>query len=189
MVRLDRIYTGGGDGGETSLGDGGRVAKDCARVAAMGDVDELNSVLGLAILEAGAGTELAQQLGSVQNDLFDVGADLAVPESPDGANARTRLRVTALYVSALERWIDAVNADLPPLTSFVLPGGTPLACRLHVARAVCRRAERAAVTLSRTEPVTPELLTYLNRLSDLLFVLSRAANAGSEPLWQPGLRR
>lgn len=184
MVRLDRIYTGGGDTGETSLGDGSRVAKDDARIVAMGDVDELNAALGLAILEADA--DLAKALTGVQNDLFDVGADLAVP-LPDQAG-RSRLRITPAYGAALEAWIDRANADLPPLTSFVLPGGTPLACRLHVARAACRRAERSVVTLARHQPVTPELVIYLNRLSDLLFVLSRAANLGQEPLWVPGLR-
>ncbi len=188
MIRLDRIYTGGGDAGQTSLGDGARVGKDVARVQAMGDVDELNALLGQAILAADA--DLAAKLADVQNDLFDVGADLAVPLPVDDAppTRKPRLRITPAYAAALEAWIDAANADLPPLTSFILPGGTALACHLHVARTVCRRAERSVVALARQEPVTPALLVYLNRLSDLLFVLSRLANAGAEPLWRPGLR-
>lgn len=191
MVRLDRIYTKGGDRGETSLGDGSRVAKDDLRVAAYGDVDELNAVLGLAVCEADAA--LAAGLSRLQNDLFDLGADLCVPQSPEemppegDAPGKSRLRVTAAQVTALEEWIDRVNAALPPLTSFILPGGSRLAAQLHVARTVCRRAERAMVALARAQTLNPAALHYINRLSDLLFVLARAANPpGEEPLWQPG---
>ena len=191
MVRLDRIYTKGGDRGETSLGDGSRVAKDDLRVAAYGDVDELNAVLGLVLCEAD--DALAAGLSRLQNDLFDLGADLCVPQPPEetppdgGAPGKSRLRVTAAQVTALEEWIDRVNAALPPLTSFILPGGSRLAAQLHVARTVCRRAERAMVALARAQTLNPAALHYINRLSDLLFVLARAANPpGAEPLWQPG---
>ena len=183
MVRLDRIYTKGGDGGETSLGDGSRRPKDDVRVAAYGDVDELNAVMGLAACLAP--DDWREGLVRIQNDLFDLGADLCVPEAPD--SSRSRLRVTEPQVEALEAWIDTVNAGLPPLTSFILPGGGQLAARLHLARTVCRRAERATVTLSRLETINPAVLRYLNRLSDLLFVLARAANPpGQEVLWRPG---
>jgi cob(I)alamin adenosyltransferase len=191
MVRLDRIYTKGGDRGETSLGDGSRVAKDDLRVTAYGDVDELNAVLGLAICEADAA--LAVGLSRLQNDLFDLGADLCVPQSPEemppekDSPGKSRLRIRPDQVTALESWIDRVNEALPPLTSFILPGGTRLAAQLHVARTVCRRAERAMVALARAQTLNPAALHYINRLSDLLFVLARAANPpGTEPLWQPG---
>ena len=167
-VRLTRIYTRGGDKGETSLGDGSRVSKLDPRVAAMGEVDELNSLVGWA-----GGLE------RVQNELFDVGADLSVPY----AGNEERLRVTEEAVERLEREIDEVNETLPDLKSFVLPGGNERAARLFLARAVCRRAERAVLVVSDTNPLVP---TYLNRLSDLLFVLARAANDGDEPLWKPG---
>lgn len=167
-VRLTRIYTRGGDKGETSLGDGSRVSKLDPRVAAIGDVDELNSLVGWA-----GGLE------RVQNELFDLGADLSVPF----AGHEDRLRLTQEAVERLEREIDETNAALPELKSFVLPGGGERAARLFLARAVCRRAERAVLAVSDTNPLAA---TYLNRLSDLLFVLARDANAGDEPLWKPG---
>jgi cob(I)alamin adenosyltransferase len=167
-VRLTRIYTRGGDKGETSLGDGSRVSKLDSRVAAMGDVDELNSFLGMA-----------GGLDRIQNELFDLGADLSVPFAEGGE----RLRVTDEAISRLEEEIDATNQTLPDLKSFVLPGGSERAARLFHARAVCRRAERAVLAVPDTNPLAA---IYLNRLSDLLFVLARAANAGDEPLWKPG---
>jgi cob(I)alamin adenosyltransferase len=167
-VRLTRIYTRGGDKGETSLGDGSRVSKLDSRVAAMGDVDELNSFLGMA-----------GGLDRIQNELFDLGADLSVPFAEGGE----RLRVTDEAISRLEEEIDATNQTLPDLKSFVLPGGSERAARLFLARAVCRRAERAVLAVPDTNPLAA---IYLNRLSDLLFVLARAANAGDEPLWKPG---
>jgi cob(I)alamin adenosyltransferase len=181
-VRLDRIYTRGGDAGETSLGSGERVAKDDARIEAYGDVDELNALLGVALARGAA----ADPLERIQNDLFDVGADLAVPLSD---TKRQRLRVTAEQVAWLEQRCDEANADLPMLRSFILPGGTETAALLHLARTVCRRAERRVVTLAGREEVNPQARAYLNRLSDLLFILARAANAqagAEEPLWKPG---
>jgi cob(I)alamin adenosyltransferase len=178
-VRLTRIYTRGGDAGETSLGDGSRVSKLDPLLEAYGAVDELNSLLGLARAAAG---ETAPVLERVQNELFDVGADLSVPFAEDDG----RLRVTQAYVDRIEADCDDANAALPELRSFVLPGGTELAARLHVARAVCRRAERDALRAGRERAVNPIALVYLNRLSDLLFILARAANAGAEPLWKPG---
>jgi cob(I)alamin adenosyltransferase len=176
-VRLTRIYTRGGDGGETSLGDGSRVAKTDARVAAMGDVDELNSAVGWAAVAADG--ELREALARIQNELFDVGADLSVPGASDDA-----LRVTQAQVAALEGACDAWNERLEPLRSFVLPGGTELAARLFLARAVCRRAERTVLAVDAPGPLVG---VYLNRLSDLLFILARAANPpGEEPLWRPG---
>jgi cob(I)alamin adenosyltransferase len=184
-VRLTRIYTRGGDTGETSLGEGTRVRKSHPRLDAYGTVDELNSVLGLA-LARGLPDEFAQWLAQVQNDLFDLGADLAVPLEDE----RERLRVTQEQVARLEELCDLVNERLEPLKSFVLPGGTEAAALLHVARAVCRRAERVTAGLAEAESVSPAALAYLNRLSDLLFILARAANAGSpEPLWRPGGER
>jgi len=183
-VRLDRIYTRGGDAGETSLGSGTRVGKDDARIDAYGDVDELNAVLGVA-LARGVPEPAASWLGRVQNELFDLGADLAVPLD----DARERLRVTGEQVERLEGWCDEANEALPMLRSFILPGGSEAAALLHLARTVCRRAERRAVGLRRRESVNPEALAYLNRLSDLLFILARAANAATgveEPLWKPG---
>jgi cob(I)alamin adenosyltransferase len=167
-VRLTRIYTRGGDKGKTSLGDGSRVSKLDPRVAAMGEVDELNSLLGVA-----------GGLDRIQNELFDLGADLSVPF----VEGDERLRVTDEAVSRLEEEIDAANEALPELKSFVLPGGSERAARLFVARAVCRRAERAVLAVPNTNPLAA---IYLNRLSDLLFVLARAANGGEEPLWKPG---
>jgi cob(I)alamin adenosyltransferase len=177
MVYLSRIYTKAGDRGETGLGDGSRVPKDHPRVIAYGEVDELNAVLGL-VKAAEVEPEL---LPDIQNDLFDVGADLCV-------RGDAGLRVTARQTQRLEEAIDRVNERLTPLTSFVLPGGTVAAAWLHVARAVCRRAERAVVTLMRTEAVNENALVYLNRLSDLLFVLARAANddGKGDVLWVPG---
>jgi cob(I)alamin adenosyltransferase len=188
MVYLSRIYTRAGDAGETGLGDGRRVAKDHPRVAAYGTVDELNAVLGLVASVPGAPE--AELLRSVQNDLFDVGADLCWPQQPDEQPGQC-LRVTPEQVARLERAIDRLNEPLRPLTSFVLPGGTPAAAWLHLARTVCRRAERAAVALARAEPVNPQAVAYLNRLSDLLFVLARAANdnGNTDVLWVKGQSR
>jgi len=190
VVRLDRIYTRGGDLGETSLGDGHRVAKHNPRVSAYGTVDELNAALGVARLHADGGA-MGDWLERIQNDLFDVGADLCVPPPPeDEERHRSRLRVCPEQVAWLEQRIDEVNGSLPPLTSFVVPGGTPLSAHLHVVRTVCRRAERDVCALAAQEPVTPEVIAYLNRLSDLLFVLARAANeGGGEALWSPGAGR
>jgi len=184
MVYLSRIYTRTGDQGETSLGDGGRVPKDHSRVAADGSVDELNAVLGLLLTQR---PDEAELLRSIQNDLFDVGADLCVPQPADEA-AGARLRVRPEQAARLEAAIDRLNANLKPLTSFVLPGGRPAAAWCHLARTVCRRAERAVVTLAHAEPVNPEVVVYLNRLSDLLFVLARVYNnnGGEDVLWQPG---
>ena len=184
-VRLTRIYTRGGDRGETSLGDGSRVSKLDCRIGAFGAVDELNSHIGVAL--AGELPEpFRPVLERVQNELFDVGADLSVPYGVgDG-----RLRVTQEQIDALESACDRFNADLPALKSFVLPGGTGAAARLHVARTVCRRAERDALVASQELDIHPLVLVYLNRLSDLLFILARAANAGrAEPLWKPGSSR
>ena len=180
-VRLTRIYTGGGDRGETSLGDGTRVPKLDCRIAAFGAVDELNSHIGLA-LAADLPAELREVLTRVQNELFDLGADLSVP-----FGVTDRLRISDAQISALEHDCDRFNAELPDLTSFVLPGGSELAARLHVARAVCRRAEREALEAAEQMEINQLALVYLNRLSDLLFILARTANAGRpEPLWKPG---
>src|SRR5579884_1771495 len=186
MVYLSRIYTRTGDQGDTALGDGSRVAKDHPRVAAYGAVDELNAVLGLLLAHAPDAAE-ADLLRSIQNDLFDVGADLCVPQPPDEA-AGSRLRVRPEQATRLEQAIDRLNAPLKPLTSFVLPGGGVAAAWCHLARTVCRRAERDVVTLARTETVNPQVIVYLNRLSDLLFVLARAYNNGGrdDVLWRPG---
>jgi cob(I)alamin adenosyltransferase len=182
-VRLTRIYTRGGDAGETSLGDGSRVSKLDPRIEAFGAVDEVNSLIGL-VLAGDLPGSFRPWLERVQNDLFDVGADLSVPTEVEG-----RLRVEQARVDELERLCDELNADLPELRSFVLPGGTETAARLHVARATCRRAERAALVADREVGVNPLALVYLNRLSDLLFIAARAANAAAgrdEPLWRPG---
>ncbi len=185
-VRLTRIYTRGGDAGETSLGDGSRVSKLDGRIGAFGTVDELNAVLGIAL--AGDVPEpIRSVLERLQNELFDLGADLCVPAGIEG-----RLRVEQPAIDALERDCDSFNAELPELRSFVLPGGTPAAAALHVARTVCRRAEREALAASREHDVSTLAIVYLNRLADLLFVLSRATNAMSgldEPLWKPGATR
>ena len=181
-VRLTRIYTRGGDGGETSLGDGSRVSKLDPLVRAYGDVDELNSLLGWVVAAAGDDTRLRR----IQNELFDLGADLSVPFTEgDG-----RLRIDQASIDRLEADCDEVNAALPELRSFVLPGGTEAAARLHIARAVCRRAERTVLGAALERPVNPLASVYLNRLSDLLFILARTANAGgAEPLWLPGGER
>jgi cob(I)alamin adenosyltransferase len=182
-VRLTKIYTRGGDRGETSLGDGSRVSKLDPRVAAYGLVDELNSQVGLVLALEGLPEELRVPLARVQNDLFDVGADLCAPVG----NGDERLRVTEAQVSELEELCDRFNEGLPDLKSFVLPGGSEASARLHVARAVCRRAELAAIQTAASIPIDPLVPVYLNRLSDLLFILARAANAGrDEPLWKPG---
>jgi cob(I)alamin adenosyltransferase len=180
-VRLTKIYTRGGDRGETSRGDGKRVPKTDARIAAYGTVDELNSFLGLALASSDLPAEFRPWLQEVQNDLFDVGADLS--------DERERLRVQQSQVDRLEELCDLVNERLEPLKSFVLPGGGEGAARLHVARAVCRRAEREAVTLAEAGDASSVALAYLNRLSDLLFILARAAVSGEEPLWKPGASR
>ena len=186
MVYLSRIYTKTGDRGETGLGDGGRVPKDHPRVTAYGGVDELNSVLGL-ITSHHSGAPESELLRGIQNDLFDVGADLCVPQADDEP-AGAKLRVRPEQSARLEAAIDRLNAGLSPLTSFVLPGGKPAAAWCHVARTVCRRAERDVVTLSRQESINPEVVVYLNRLSDLLFVLARVYNnnGNDDVLWQPG---
>jgi cob(I)alamin adenosyltransferase len=182
-VRLTRIYTGGGDRGETSLGDGSRVSKLDPLIVAYGAVDEVNSLVGLALAtELPAG--LRPPLERVQNELFDLGADLSVPFDDD---RRERTRITQHQVEQLEQLCDRFNADLPQLRSFVLPSGTEAAARLHVARAACRRAERDVIAAAQARPVNPLAPVYLNRLSDLLFILARAGNAGAdEPLWSPG---
>ena len=187
-VRLTKIYTRGGDQGETSLGDGSRVPKLDLRIAASGIVDELNSQIGLALAATDLAVALRPALERVQNELFDVGADLSVPfAGPD-----ERLRVIQPMIDGLERLCDEHNETLPELKSFVLPGGTEAAARLNVARAVSRRAELAALTAADAYDVNPLALVYLNRVSDLLFILSRAANAlagRDEPLWRPGATR
>lgn len=189
MVYLSRIYTKSGDGGETGLGDGTRVPKDHPRVAAYGEVDELNAVLGLLAAYC-PDTQDAELLRTIQNDLFDLGADLCVPQA-DNENPEQALRVTEAQHLRLETAIDRLNEGLQPLRSFILPGGTPAAAWLHLARTVCRRAERGLVTLMATEPVNRNALIYLNRLSDYLFVLGRVANANGDGdvLWVPGKSR
>ena len=182
-VRLTKIYTRGGDAGETSLGDGSRVSKLDERIAAYGASDELNSAIGV-VLAGGCPPDIADVLVRVQNELFDLGADLSVPVEHEG-----RLRVTQDQIDRLEEDCDGFNADLPELKSFVLPGGGETAARLHVARTVCRRAEREALVAAGATQVNPLTVVYLNRLSDLLFILARAANAADgheEPLWRPG---
>jgi len=197
MVTLTRIYTRGGDAGQTSLGRGERVAKHDPRVEAYGTTDEANSVIGLArsaiartLLGGERYAEADAMLGRIQNDLFDLGADLAVPEREGKAE---RLRMLASQVERLERDIDALNAHMAPLTSFVLPGGTPAAAYLHLARTICRRAERIMVELAARpeEPVNEAAIQYMNRLSDFLFVASRAVNdnGAGDVLWVPGQNR
>jgi cob(I)alamin adenosyltransferase len=183
-VRLTRIYTRAGDQGETSLGDGSRVPKLDCRIGAFGAVDELNSALGVALATADLPDALCEPLERIQNDLFDVGADLSVP-----FGVTDRLRIDQAAIERLEALCDEFNAELPDLKSFVLPGGTEAAARLHVARATCRRAERDALVAERETGVNPLVLSYLNRLSDFLFIAARAANAAvgrDEPLWKPG---
>ncbi|MGO9319368.1 MAG: cob(I)yrinic acid a,c-diamide adenosyltransferase [Solirubrobacteraceae bacterium] len=205
-VNLTRIYTKLGDGGETHLGDMSRVSKLHPRVEAYGTVDELNATIGVALLQPGLAEKFAGWLRRVQNDLLDVGADLSVPTPVTGSAdahgasdrpARGRLRVGSDYTLWLEQACDEVNATLEPLRSFVIPGGSPAAAHLHVCRTVCRRAERRTIAVG--SEVNPEVVRYLNRLSDLLFILSRAANTqpgsgdeqaggdgAAEPLWDPG---
>ena len=187
MVRLTRIYTRGGDKGKTSLGGGARVPKHSLRVASYGTVDEANAAIGLARLHTGG--EADAMLARIQNDLFDLGADLCTPE--DGKRGESALRVVVAQVKRLEAEIDALNAELAPLNSFVLPGGSPAAACLHLARTVTRRAERLVCALAAAEKVNPEAVKYLNRLSDHLFVLSRHLNddGKGDVLWQPGLTR
>jgi cob(I)alamin adenosyltransferase len=185
MVRLDKIYTRGGDLGETGLGDGSRVSKADARIAAMGAVDEANAALGIARL--GAQGETDAMLGRIQNELFDLGADLCIPEN--GRKAEGALRVTPAQVARLEREIDAMNERLAPLTSFILPGGSAAAAHLHLARTIARRAETHIVALAQEAAVNPAALQYINRLSDHLFVMARLANAGGDVLWVPGASR
>jgi cob(I)alamin adenosyltransferase len=185
MVKLNKIYTRTGDGGSAGLVDGSRVSKASLRMTAIGEIDEANAAIGLAIAALGE-SPLAAQLLNIQNDLFDLGADAATPGAVDGA-----LRIEAGQVERLEREIDRMNAGLAPLTSFILPGGSPAVAALHVARAVVRRAERAAVALNQAEPLNEQLLAYLNRLSDHLFVAARfvAASHGGDILWRPGATR
>jgi cob(I)alamin adenosyltransferase len=185
-VRLTKIYTRGGDAGETSLGDGSRVSKLDGRIQAFGTVDELNAAIGV-VLAGDVPAELRPVLERVQNELFDLGADLSVPAHVDG-----RLRVEQSMVDRLEEDCDRFNAELPELKSFVLPGGTSVAAGLHVARTICRRAERETLRAASEVELGPNVAVYLNRLSDLLFILARNANAlarHDEPLWKPGATR
>jgi cob(I)alamin adenosyltransferase len=184
-VNLTRIYTRLGDGGETHLGDMSRVPKTHPRIEAYGTIDELNAQIGVSLTVDGMPPNYREWLGRIQNDLFDVGADIAAPE--DESSPRERLRVLPEQTTWLEERCDEVNDTLAPLKSFVLPGGSRAAAQLHVCRTVCRRAERAAITCG--DDVSPEVVRYLNRLSDLLFILSRGANDGDEPLWEPGRYR
>lgn len=187
MVKLNRIYTRTGDRGTTALGDGTRLSKHALRVEAYGTVDEANAAVGLARLSTEG--ELDRILARIQNDLFDLGADLCVPE--DGKKAEGALRIVDAQVARLESEIDAMNAELAPLTSFVLPGGTPAAAHLHLARTIVRRAERLMVALAEEEPVGEAVLKYVNRLSDHLFVAARLANGKGkgDVLWTPGANR
>ena len=184
MVRIDRVVTRGGDGGETSLGDGARVRKDAVRVEAFGTVDEANAVIGMLRTLLSSDDKHDAMLARIQNDLFDIGADLCVP-----GEAGDRLRMTDAPSIRLEAEIAAMNAALPTLTSFILPGGTKAAAHAHLARTITRRAERRCVQLAAEEAINPEVVRYLNRLSDHLFVLSRALNAGGDVLWVPGANR
>ena len=187
MVKLDKIYTRGGDSGETGLSDGSRISKAGLRITAIGAVDETNSAIGIARLDSNGDSDA--MLSRIQNDLFDLGADLSAPE--DGRKSEARLRISPAQVERLEREIDAMNETLSPLTSFVLPGGTALAAHLHLARAIARRAEAAMVALAANEKINEAALRYANRLSDHLFVMARAANDGGmgDVLWVPGANR
>ncbi|MEP4378764.1 MAG: cob(I)yrinic acid a,c-diamide adenosyltransferase [Alphaproteobacteria bacterium] len=193
MVQLTKIYTRGGDSGDTSLGSGDRVAKHDLRVAAYGTVDEANAVIGLARLHTGGDPQTDAMLARIQNDLFDLGADLCTPESDARAAGKSEgaLRIVAEQVTRLEQEIDAINAHLAPLTSFILPGGSPAAAHLHVARTIVRRAERLLTELASREAVNAHALKYANRLSDHLFVLARQLNDGGKAdiLWEPGQTR
>jgi cob(I)alamin adenosyltransferase len=190
MVQLTRIYTRGGDKGRTSLGNGTRVEKHHARVEAYGTVDEANAVIGLARLHLEGEAEAEAMLERIQNDLFDLGGDLCIPPKEGEAEGQA-LRVQDSQVERLEREIDGLNAELQPLKSFVLPGGSPAAAWLHLARTVVRRAERATTKLAGAEPVNPAAIRYLNRLSDHLFVLARWSNGkgSGDVLWKPGAHR
>ena len=183
MIKLNKIYTKTGDGGDTALGDGERVLKDSLRVSAYGNVDELNASIGIITLYAN--TELKRKLKNIQNDLFDIGADLCVPISEKN---KDRLRLSTNQIETLELEIDEMNSILEPLNSFVLPGGCRSATFLHMARTICRRAERSVVSLRSREKINANTLIYLNRLSDWLFVASRVENQenSSEVLWAPG---
>lgn len=183
MVRIDRVTTRGGDGGETSLGDGTRLAKDAPRITAIGDVDEANAAIGVLRLVTRDRPDIDATLERIQNNLFDLGADLCVP-----GTGGDRLRLAQDPLQSLEADAATLNAALPPLTSFVLPGGTAAAAHAHMARTIARRAERALVHLNRLEPLNPNLIRYLNRLSDYLFILARTMNAagGMDVLWRPG---
>ena len=183
MIKLNKIYTKTGDGGDTALGDGERVLKDSLRVSAYGNVDELNASIGIITLYAN--TELKRKLKNIQNDLFDIGADLCVPISEKN---KDRLRLSTNQIETLELEIDEMNSILEPLNSFVLPGGCRSATFLHMARTICRRAERSVVSLKSKEMINENTLVYLNRLSDWLFVASRVENQenSSEVLWAPG---
>ncbi len=188
MVKLTKIYTRGGDKGQTSLVDGSRSDKDNARIIAYGDVDETNSIIGLARLHTK--TTADDMLSRIQNDLFDLGADLATP-GDDFTLGEMTLRITSEQVERLEKEIDTLNAELAPLNSFILPGGSPASAFLHQARTVCRRAERHAITASKETAINPEAIKYLNRLSDHLFVASRYLNnkGSADVLWVPGANR
>ncbi len=188
MVKLNKIYTRTGDDGSTGLVDGSRSAKDAPRMAAIGDVDELNATLGVVALHLG-GTRLAR-VRMIQNDLFDLGADLATP-GEDFTPGEMTLRIVGAQITRLENELDAMNADLAPLSSFILPGGTPAGAALHIARTTCRRAERSAVTAAKHVSLNPLALAYLNRLSDYLFVMGRVVNdnGSSDILWVPGASR
>ncbi len=189
MVKLNKIYTRTGDGGTSGLVDGSRVSKSAARMVAIGDVDEANSAIGVAIATLDAASPLARQLRMIQNEMFDLGADIATPFGTDFEEHA--LRIVARQVNRLEEEIDAMNADLSPLTSFILPGGSATVASVHLARAIVRRAERAGVALAAEEQVSAHALAYLNRLSDHLFVAARfvAAAEGGDVLWQPGATR
>ena len=189
MVKLTKIYTRGGDQGETSLGDGSRQPKHALRVAAYGTVDETNATVGLARLHTQSDVTADAMLARIQNDLFDLGADLCTPEAPDPKYPP--LRMLQAQVDRLEAEIDAMNASIPPLNSFVLPGGSAAAAHLHLARTICRRAERLITELAASEPINPVAVRYINRLSDHLFVLSRRQNrdGADDVLWVPGANR
>lgn len=189
MVRLTRIYTRGGDSGETSLGDGSRIAKSGPRIEAIGAIEEANAAVGIARLHTGSATDADKMLARIQNELFDLGADLCTPGQDFAATGK--LRLIPSQVKRLEDEIDALNGRLAPLASFILPGGTEVAAYLHLARTIVRRAERAIVALAGVEPVNPIAIQYANRLSDHLFVLSRSLNsrANGDVLWEPGATR
>jgi len=192
MVKLTKIYTRGGDAGETSLGSGARVPKHDLRVAAYGTVDEANAAIGLVRLHTrtiSGGHEFDAMLGRIQNDLFDLGADLCVPEGKERKDGA--LRIVQAQIDRLEREIDAMNGKMKPLESFILPGGSPAAAHLHLARTVARRAERLMTELAMRETVNPLAIAYINRLSDHLFVLARALNddGAQDILWRPGANR